>query len=117
MYLGRKYLRQFPSHHILRHFFRGYLVDLFFQDKITVPENHYTIAYFLNFLEFVRNVDNRAPFLFQLAHQIEEDVDFMARKHRRGLVHDENSGFESDGLADFHHLFFRGAQRSNIGIR
>ena len=69
-----------------------------------------------DFIDTVRDIDDRDPLSRELAHDLEEPFAFGGRERGRGLVHNENSCRNRQGLGDLDELLFADTKAAHAGI-
>ena len=86
-------------------------------DPLTVAQNSDLVAQLENLFHLVRDINNAAAAIFQLANNGEQVVHLFLGQRRGRLVHDDDFGVIGERLGDFDHLHLRNRKRSHFVAR
>ena len=110
--LGRRALRrgQRRAHHHLGQFPRGGGFGVRRPHHLAAPQNRRCITERPDFLQLVRDIQDRCPLRRQLAQGLEQNLHLLRRQHAGRLIHDQQLGVLQKTANDLHPLTLPGRQ-------
>src|SRR5439155_23999416 len=100
----RENLSQVTSDHFLHQLTLRYGCYLMRGNRSPVPHDRDAAAHAKDFLQAMRDVDDRKSFTFELVYEAKELVQLPVGENRGGLVHNHHACLERKSLDNFHHL-------------
>ena len=105
------------AHHIGNDRIQRRIFKVHARDILSIAHNGHTIDNMLQFFQTMRNIDDAAAFVTELADDTEKLVDLLRSQRGSRFVHDKHPCLMQKCFRDLDHLLFRHRKRSNQCFR
>jgi hypothetical protein len=116
MVFAGKQCRWVAPHHALNN--PGYInaIGGFVRHEVPVAQHCNIIADLQQFLQLVRNINNRDAVRFQFSDHAKEHFHFCRAERRGGFVHDQDAHILRQGFGDLYNLLLADTQVAHQGV-